>query len=309
MDATPASYTWTVDTVAPTVTIGGGPSAGTTTSSSSATFTVSSTEGTPGCTLDGQATACATAKSGLSDGSHTFVAQATDAAGNTGTASRTWTVDTTAPQTSITGGPADGGASGAAAEFTFTSSEGSSTFTCTLDSVDSPCTSPQGLSGLAAGPHTFSVVATDGVGNADATPASRTWTVDVSPPDTQLLSGPAEGSTTPERSATFTFASPESGSTFECRLDDAAFAPCGSPMTLNDVALGDHTFEVRAKDAAGNIDASPAKRGWRVNSLDADADGINRAAGLRRRQRRDPARGDRHAATTASTRTATAPTR
>ena len=132
------------------------------------------------------------------------------------------------------------------------------------------------MSNLGEGPHTFSVVATDAVGNTDSTPATRAWTVDLTPPETQLLGGPAEGSTTPDRTAAFTFASPESASTFECRVDDSAFAACSSPKTYSDLALGDHTFEVRAKDAAGNVDASPERRAWRVNSLDADADGINR---------------------------------
>jgi hypothetical protein len=275
VDGTPDSWSWSVDTVAPTVTIGGGPTG--TTESTSATFSVSSTEGAPVCTLDGASTACNTTKSNLADGSHTFAASATDAANNTGTASRTWTV-AAPPETTITGGPAEQGVSGASTTFTFTASEAGSTFRCTLDGVTSDCTSPLDLTGLSPGPHTFGVVARDPAGNTDASPATRTWTVDTTPPETQLLTGPGEGSTSPDRSVTFTFASPESASTFECRIDDAPFAVCSSPATFDDIPIGDHTFEVRAKDAAGNVDPTPEARSWRVNTLDADGDGINRPA-------------------------------
>ena len=44
------------------------------------------------------------------------------------------------------------------------------------------CTSPQPYSGLAAGSHTFQVRATDGAGNVDPSPASFTWTVDLTHP-------------------------------------------------------------------------------------------------------------------------------
>ena len=45
---------------------------------------------------------------------------------------------------------------------------------------------------------------------------------------------------------------------FECRLDKGAWAACTSPYKVN-VKVGKHTIEVRAIDALGNIDATPAK--------------------------------------------------
>ena len=53
------------------------------------------------------------------------------------------------------------------------------TFHCQLDSqaIEVGCASPRGYVGLAVGDHTFKVWATDGAGNADPTPATRTWTV------------------------------------------------------------------------------------------------------------------------------------
>lgn len=56
------------------------------------------------CSLDGApALPCASpfARSALADGSHTLTVTATDGAGNVGTASRSWTIDATAPVITI----------------------------------------------------------------------------------------------------------------------------------------------------------------------------------------------------------------
>jgi hypothetical protein len=59
------------------------------------------------------------------------------------------------------------------------------------------------------------------------------------------------------------FASSESGSHFECRLDAGKFAACASPFKKV-LAAGLHRFEVRAVDAAGNVDPTPARENFRI---------------------------------------------
>ncbi len=91
-------------------------------------------------------------------------------------------VDTTPPNTSLTSNPPNPSAS-TSATFSFTSTEGGSTFQCKLDDGSySSCTSPKTYTGLSSGSHTFQVYATDAVGNSDPTPASHTWTVDTDIP-------------------------------------------------------------------------------------------------------------------------------
>ncbi len=180
--------------------------------------------------------------------------------------------DTTAPQTTLSSGPS-GTVAATSASFTFTSSESGSTFQCSLDSTTAytACSSPKGYSGLAAGSHTFRVRAIDAAGNLDATPASRTWTIqatDITAPDTAIASGPS--GTVASSAASFTFTSTESGSTFQCSLDSGVYAACSSPKSYSDLANGAHTLLVRAIDAAGNLDPTPASRTWTVDTIAPD---------------------------------------
>jgi DNA-binding beta-propeller fold protein YncE len=85
--------------------------------------------------------------------------------------------------------------------------------------------------------------------------------LDTDPPDTHITKGPKDK--TKNKRATFEFTSTEPGSTFECSLDGKAFAPCASPDTLK-VKKGKHRFDVRATDAAGNVDPTPASDAWKV---------------------------------------------
>jgi hypothetical protein len=85
---------------------------------------------------------------------------------------------------------------------------------------------------------------------------------DTTAPETTIASGPS-GSTT-ARTASFGFGSSEAGSTFACRLDSDSWHSCSSPKGYSNLATGGHQFAVRATDAAGNTDATPASSTWTV---------------------------------------------
>jgi hypothetical protein len=89
-------------------------------------------------------------------------------------------------------------------------------------------------------------------------------TTDRIAPDTVLDGASAKGHQ--KRTVKVTFHSTESGSNFECSLDRRAFAPCSSPLRIRATAGRRHRVEVRAIDAAGNIDPTPAVVGWRVRA-------------------------------------------
>lgn len=179
--------------------------------------------------------------------------------------------DTTAPETTIDSGPS-GATSDSTPTFDFSSSEQESSFECRVDAgAFAPCSSPHTTAALAEGAHAFEVRATDPAGNTDESPASRTFMLDIAAPDTTIDSGPS--GTTADNTPTFGFSSSESDSSFECRLDAGAFAPCSSPYTTAALADGAHTFEVRAIDPAGNTDQTPATRSFAVATAPPDSDG------------------------------------
>ena len=187
----------------------------------------------------------------LSDGEHTFEVQATDTAGNTGAAdSHTWTIDTSTPDTTPPNTTIETGPSGTTNNddpgFTFSSDEPGSTFECKLDDGDwEACNSgSKSYTDVADGEHTFQVYACDAVGNCDASPASRTWTIDTTAPDTTINTNPPNPSSS--SSASFTFSS-ETGATFQCKLDTGAWEACNSgAKSYSGLSDGEHTFQVYA---------------------------------------------------------------
>jgi hypothetical protein len=87
-------------------------------------------------------------------------------------------------------------------------------------------------------------------------------TVDTTPPETTIDSGPS-GSVS-GTTATFKFTSSEQNSAFQCQLLGREPAPptgCTSPMSYSGLTAGtQYTFSVWATDASGNTDATPATR-------------------------------------------------
>lgn len=172
-----------------------------------------------------------------------------------------FTVDTTPPTTTIDSGPSGNTADGTPT-FGFSSNESSVTFYCSIDSKPATsCTSPLTTQLLGAGAHTFAVAAVDAAGNADASPATRSFTVTTGAPDTTITAG---GGLT--KHPTFSFTSSFPGSTFECELDAFGFGPCTSPIDLTGLSDGSYTFSVRAT-ANAQTDATPASVAFTVDTL------------------------------------------
>ena len=115
---------------------------------------------------------------------------------------------------------------------------------------------------LPDGEHTFSVRAVDAAGNRDATPETRTFTVDSTAPETGFVG--THPALTRDTTPSFSFASSPPGATFQCAVDDGAFAACTSPHTTGELADGQHTFTVRAIGA--NPDPTPAVLTFRVDA-------------------------------------------
>jgi hypothetical protein len=124
---------------------------------------------------------------------------------------------------------------------------------------------------MTAGTHQVKVEYYEKFGDASA---KFSWvsSADTTAPDTSIITGPSN--IVNQGSATFEFSSSEPGSTFECKLDAATFAPCTSPKDYANLSGGSHTFEVRATDASGNTDGTPASQTWSVDATAPTVSGV-----------------------------------
>src|SRR4029077_16566641 len=195
-DPTPAIYHWKVDLTLPVTTIDTKPEDPS--SGVSPKFTFHPGPGsTFQCSLVKKESAdsfasCSSPKTFPTisvDGEYTFKVKAKDPATNQGSATEyTWTVDTslgdkTPPETTIKAKPSDPTES-TTANFTYESNELNSTFECKLD-AEPFASCPAGgkaYTGLAAGSHTFQVVAIDASNNKDPSPAGYTFSIVLAPP-------------------------------------------------------------------------------------------------------------------------------
>ncbi len=297
-DPLPASYTWVIDTTAPETEIV------TTippkvTASTSVVFNyvdpTAPTTNTFECSLDGAAWVDCDGKTttytNLSEGEHVFDVRTIDPNGviDPTPASFTWVVDQTAPCPSVARAPTNPAQSGEAV-FGFSATEEGVTYFCALD----PSAAERGPNGepilgayeacevtatfdeLADGTHTLWVYAVDAVGNIGTCRASYTWLIDSRYPETEISDGPTPLTGSGEV-ATFDYFDPtdEDLVTFQCSLDGAAFVPCdglvageGGTVDYADLAVGKHTFLVRACDFTKaepvQCDPTPAIWVWEV---------------------------------------------
>jgi Ca2+-binding RTX toxin-like protein len=280
-DPTPATRSFTVDTVAPNTTIDYGPEGATKDATPTFGFSSDDPDANFECKFDAAAyKGCSgsfEAETALADGAHTFTVRAKDRAANIDAtpATRSFSVDSTSPTVKIETGPS-GPTKTNKPTFTFTSS-GASTLRCAIDAeaTEGPepsygacttSTSHTPLAPLSDGPYTFRVLVSDAAGNQALD--LREFRVDTLAPQTTINSGPADP--TDDTKPAFTFSSNESPSTYQCRFDAQAFAACSGPgashASATAMADGYHSFEVRAIDAAGNTDPTPAVRTFTIST-------------------------------------------
>ncbi|WP_147445185.1 Ig-like domain-containing protein [Corallococcus sp. CA053C] len=280
VDPTPALFVWTVDATAPDTRIDSGPTpaSGGTTNSSEARFTFGSNElnVTFLCDLNGLGySACPINHllTNLATGSYTLSVKAQDPAGNVDASAAvwSWSVNTDIPNTIMVCDPTRALLNTFENTFTFKSDKGNDptiTFQCSLNqSTFEPCVSDFSLTVARDGNHTLRVKARDSLGNEDPIPAECTWTVDTQSPDTVLDQHPAAFEPKSLARFTFGFKSPEPGGHFECSLGAGPFTACTSPFELTDLTDAAYTLSIRAVDAAGNPDGSPATSSWVVDTV------------------------------------------
>ncbi len=209
---------------------------------------------------------------------------------NFNTAPITFTIvyDTLAPTVAINQAAGQADPTGASPiEFTAVFSEPMSGFTGT--DVTLGGTAGATTATVTGGPVTYSVkvsgmtgagsvvvtiganTAADAAGNGNTASTSTdnrvTYKPDGVAPNTTIQGHPAN--LTASKQAVFTFSgtdnvTPAHALTFECQLDGGGFSSCASPKKYNNLSIGRHTFKVRAKDAAGNVDPTPATFTWNI---------------------------------------------
>ncbi len=234
------------DTSAPETTISSGPEAATTDTGADFYFSADETGAVFSCKLDqGRWSRCRSprAYTDLALGTHQFAVRAIDRAGNVDATPASWSWSVVAPP------PPPPPAEEAPAE------------AAPVEEAPTPPAEETPPPTEEAPPPAEETTPPPAEETPPPPPA------DTTAPDTTILSGPT--GTTTAVSAEFTFSATESGSTFECKLDGGSWASCTAPKSLSGLALGSHTFSVRATDAAGNVDSSPAGRSWTVEAEQA----------------------------------------
>jgi hypothetical protein len=202
----------------------------------------------------------------LSDGAHTFSAQAKDTAGNSSAVvSVTWTIDTTPPTTTASVDLSN--ATEGIVVFTFSANESAMGYFCSLDGATAvSCTSPYSLSGIQFGTHTMNIHAVDLAGNVENPGPTLTFTVNAPAANTILVSPNFQF--TNQTSISFSFSSNSPDVTFICALNSANYTPCTSPMSYSNLANGSYTFSVKAVNVTGQPDPTGGQSfSWVVDTV------------------------------------------
>jgi hypothetical protein len=163
-----------------------------------------------------------------------------------------------------------------------------STSTAITTPIQSPAPPLNQITSLSSNPNQFPNVSLQNQSSSsiDSIPTNTNTTTDITPPDTAITSaidgsnganienGGTISSSSPSSSISFTFTGTDdfaSVASYQCSIDGLPAALCKSPVNVfnnnNNLAPGNHTFQVRAIDTSGNIDPTPAIFSWTQQQL------------------------------------------
>lgn len=200
----------------------------------------------------------------LPDGRVTLTVFGQDAAGNSTTVTRSFSVQVD-PVVSIAA-PANGATyqQGQVPALAYTCSDNSGVIAFRTPSLGVNGDPWPGAPPSTPGTWRINVDCVDGSGNGGT--ASVTYTVvdpDVTAPETSIDSVTVSGrNVSVVVSATDDRPGPV---TFECAVGSEPWQPCVSPVTYLNLVEGYYEVRARARDGAGNVDASPATRAFTVD--------------------------------------------
>ncbi|MCD6467763.1 MAG: hypothetical protein J7L32_00395 [Thermoplasmata archaeon] len=218
------------------------------------------------------------------DGTYTFKVKAKSGTGEDPTpAERTFQIDATPPETTITSGPT-GDITTKDVEFEWTGNDAVTQqkdlmYSYKLEGYDADwsgwtLSKTVSYTNLPAGSYTFKVRAIDKAGNYDLTPATRSFTVLRAEPYTSIVSGPEgfvnSGDVTFEWTGTDD-STPTQDLVYSYKLEgyDSEWSEwtSGTTKTYTSLGEGSYTFMVKAKDTDGYVDPEGASRSFTVDTV------------------------------------------
>jgi len=134
--------------------------------------------------------------------------------------------------------------------------------TCTVNGRAVGCRNGRlALAHVTSGTHTLEITATDTAGNVGVT--TYAWTVDRTPPEVLIASGPKRLSSDPV--SVFNLWSSVDPALFVCSLDGGPVMPCFGAPAFYALSNGHHTLVAWSYDPAGNR-SQPQHYGWTVDA-------------------------------------------
>lgn len=226
------------------------------------------------CAVDGAVFAPCTSPlrlDGLTEGLHAVQVTAVDSLGHEDAtpATAAFEVRVRPPEGEIRTGPPARTVE-TTARFTFGPDD--ARFRCALNAPadaapESACASPHVVEALPEGRHALTLVAHDGAGHEDATPAVHAWLIDHTPPEVVVLAAPPALSSAATVVVEFVAEDAPDPAPVEvlCALDGAAPEPCVSPFELEGPTEGDHVLALTARDDLGNTMPAPVRIDFHID--------------------------------------------